>query len=232
MYSNRPGADHREERIKQSWKANATAWTDVVREGRIESRRLATDEAIVSAVLRYGARRVLDVGCGEAWLARALAGHGLEVTGVDGSAELIEQARALGEGRFEVITYEQIVAAPERLAGPYEGIVCNFALLGETITPLLLALRPRLAEDGRLFVQTVHPFTACGDEPYVDGWRTETFANFGARFREPMPWYFRTMGSWLRAIHEAELRVGECLEPVHPFTGRPLSLLLVCEPGG
>lgn len=220
-----------ENQILRSWDVNAAAWTDAVREGRIESRRLATDEAIVSIVRRYGARRVLDVGCGEGWLARVLAGHGVEVTGVDGSAELIEQARMHGGGRFEVVSYEQIVATPERLSGSYEGIVCNFSLLGEPITPLLLALRSRLAEGGRFFIQTVHPFTACGDEPYVEGWRTETFEGFGGDFREPMPWYFRTMGSWMRAVQETGLRVVECREPVHPATGRPLSLLMVCAPG-
>lgn len=219
-----------EHQIQRSWDVNAAAWTAAIREGRIESRRLSTDDAILSVLLRYDMRRVLDVGCGEGWLARALADHGIEVTGVDGSAELIEYAGAHGGGRFEVLSYEQIASNPERVAGPYEGIVCNFALLGESITPLLLALRSQLTEDGRLFIQTVHPFTASGIDPYVDGWREETFAGFGERRWEPMPWYFRTVSSWVDAVQTAGLSVVEFHEPVHPTTGRPLSLLMVCAP--
>ena len=36
------------ERLWRSWVANAPAWTEVVREGRIESRRAGTDAAIVA----------------------------------------------------------------------------------------------------------------------------------------------------------------------------------------
>jgi hypothetical protein len=45
--------------------------------------------------------------------------------------------------------------------------------------PLLAAARARLARGGALVIQTVHPWTARGDAPYADGWRTETFAGFG-----------------------------------------------------
>lgn len=220
-----------DEQIRDSWDANAEAWTQVVREGQIASRRLATDAAIVAALRRQGVRQVLDVGCGEGWLARALAAEGVAVTGFDASAGLIERAQALGGGAFFVLSYEAAAAAPERLGGPYDGIACNFALLGEDLAPLLSALRDRLAPRGCLVIQTVHPFTACGDAPYADGWRTETFDGFGARFPSPMPWYFRTVASWLDVLAAAGLCVDACEEPLHPETGRPLSLLLVCRRG-
>src|SRR5689334_19600310 len=39
-------------------------------------------------------RRILDLGCGEGGYARAFAGRGADVVGVDGSARLIEVAGA------------------------------------------------------------------------------------------------------------------------------------------
>ena len=87
-------------RLRQSWEANADAWCDAVREGRIESRRKATDEAVLRAVLRADPARVLDVGCGEGWLCRALARRGVEAVGVDGSEPLIKAARERAGGCF------------------------------------------------------------------------------------------------------------------------------------
>jgi 2-polyprenyl-3-methyl-5-hydroxy-6-metoxy-1,4-benzoquinol methylase len=74
------------DRLRRSWVANAPAWVDAVRGQRIESRCLVTDAAIVEAVLDQQPSTVLDLGCGEGWLARALASHGIEVTGVDASS--------------------------------------------------------------------------------------------------------------------------------------------------
>ena len=215
-----------ERALRESWEENAAAWTEAVRGGHISSRRAGTDAAILDAVGRVAGRRVLDVGCGEGWLARALAARGCEVVGIDGSAELVERARAAGGGELRVLRYEEIEADPRRLGGPYDAVVCNFALLGDPVAPLLRALGTALAPRGRVLVQTVHPFTACGDGPYRDGWRTEDFAAFALPFPAAMPWYFRTVGGWLAAVREAGLELAELAEPLHPETGRPLSLLL------
>ena len=212
--------------LRASWDRNAAAWSETVRAGGIPSRRAGTDAAIVEAVARVPGRRVLDVGCGEGWLARALAERGREVVGVDGSAELVRLAREAGGGAFFVLRYDEIEADADRLGGPFDAVVCNFALLGDRAAPLLRALASVLAPDGRLLVQTVHPFTACGDAPYRDGWRTEDFAAFARPFPAAMPWYFRTVGSWLAEAREAGLDVVETEEPMHPDTGRPLSLIL------
>src|SRR5579863_7035223 len=89
-------------RILNSWHTNAAPWTSSVRQGRIESRRLITDRAVVEAVLARKPATVLDVGCGEGWLARALSRHGIRVTGVDAVPALIEQAQRAGGALFRV----------------------------------------------------------------------------------------------------------------------------------
>ena len=99
------------------------------------------------------------------------------------------------------------------------------------LAPLLRGLARLLAPGAPLILQTVHPFAACGDAPYRDGWREETFANFGEGFGAAMPWYFRTVASWLRAVRSAGLVVVDLAEPTDPATGRPLSLLLTCQAG-
>ncbi|MFL5381062.1 MAG: class I SAM-dependent methyltransferase [Longimicrobiaceae bacterium] len=214
--------------IERSWRANAGAWTEAVRGGRIASRRLATDEAIVEAVMAHSPRRVLDLGCGEGWLARALAARGVEAVGVDASAPLVDAAHRAGGGAFHLCDYAALAeAGPERFGGAFDVVAANFALLGDPLDDALAGARELLSASGVLVIQTVHPWAARGDAPYRDGWRMERFAGFGDGFVEPMPWFHRTLQSWFAALARAGFRVDAVREPAHPHTGEPLSLLLV-----
>jgi len=215
------------EQLQRSWLANAEAWRDAVRTHGIASRRLVTDAAIVAAVLEEQPKRVLDVGCGEGWLARALSERGIAVTGVDASAPLIEAARELGGGEFVVMSYDQLAAQP---LGSFDAIVANFALLDDRIEALLSALRSMLAIDGRLIIQTVHPWMAAGDA-YADGWRTETFASMPGQWPESMPWYFRSIESWSRVLAGAGYPRVVIREPMYPDRAVPASMMFICRGG-
>ncbi len=211
--------------LAQSWVANADAWTAAVRARQIESRRLVTDAAILAAVLDAAPRRVLDLGCGEGWLCRALAEAGIEAIGVDASAPLIAAAQQLGGGRYRVLPYDQLSELPDG-GTPFDLIVCNFALLEPDTRATLNTLRSVAAHEARLLIQTVHPVSACGDAPYADGWRHETFSGFGTGFTAVMPWYFRTLSSWLDSLRESGWYLESLREPLHPQTGKPASLLM------
>lgn len=218
-----------EQRNRASWDANAAAWTTAVREQLIASRRAGTDAADLRACLRLQPRCVLDVGCGEGWLARALVEHGINVVGIDASEPLIAAARNAGGANYEVAPYESLVGSAALFSGPWDTIVCNFSLFGDPLAPLLAALAARLANAGRLLIQTVHPWTAAGNGPYVSGWREETFADFDVDFPAAMPWYFRTLESWHVEIQQAALAIARIEEPIDSATERPLSLLIECS---
>lgn len=225
---------NQDEKTRKSWDANAALWVDAVRERRIQSRNTGTDDAIVDAVRRLGAGRVLDVGCGEGWLVRRLAAEaGCAATGADGSADLIAAARDEDKaGTYHHLTYDQIIADPAVLGGPFDAVICNFALLAENIGPLLKALAGLLASDGTLVIQTLHPCFVHGDYAYADGWRSETFASLATGDWQPMPWYFRRLETWTRELNAAGLLITNCTEPADPGTGEPLSLILECVAAG
>jgi len=229
-------------RQRRSWEVNATAWTEAIRGGAVASREAGTNAAVLSAVRGCGPTSVLDVGCGEGWLTQALARRGTSVVGIDGSEGLI-LAASDGPGSFLVADYRSLVDDPTIVPGPFDVVVCNFSLLDEDVVPLLRALRRRLAAtSGRLVVQTLHPWAANGDAPYLDGWRVERFDAFGSAFPAAMPWYFRTFGTWWRTLAEAGLEVVRIEEPgvsPHAASGTsagaplsllPLSLLIVARP--
>lgn len=82
-----------EEALLASWQHNAQAWIAAVRGGAIASRRQVTDQAILLAILGRQPQRVLDLGCGEGWLLRALGERGIQAVGVDADPALVQAAR-------------------------------------------------------------------------------------------------------------------------------------------
>ena len=215
-------------KVIDSWHHNVSAWTAAVRNEEIASRRLVTNAAIVDAVRGRSPRTALDLGCGEGWLVRALVERGVQATGVDAVPALIEAAERAGGGTYHVLSYEQIAEGALDLTT--DVVVANFALIGEHAVAALLRRVPSLlTAAGVLTIQTVHPVLAGGDEPYVDGWRTGSWAGFSADFVDPAPWYFRTIGSWLQLLAASGLRLLELREPLHPTTGKPASLILIAE---
>ena len=215
-------------RIVDSWLKNASPWTTAVRENQIASRALVTNKAIVDAVLSRSPRTVLDIGCGEGWLARALAEHGVSAVGVDVVPALIEQARKAGGGEFRISSYEDIAAG--RLDISVDLVVANFSLIGKESVEGVIRRAPSLLNSrGSLVIQTLHPVASCGDESYADGWRTGSWAGFSEEFSDPAPWYFRTMESWETLLADSGFRILETREPVHPETGKPASVIFIAE---
>jgi 2-polyprenyl-3-methyl-5-hydroxy-6-metoxy-1,4-benzoquinol methylase len=213
--------------LLQSWSQNAQAWTEAIRSGAIESRQQVTDQAILLAVMGRQPERVLDLGCGEGWLLRALAERGIEAVGVDGDATLVEAAQAAGSSPVYVASYEELVDAKVDIGRDYDLICANFSLLHQDIIPLLAAMNALLVPGGALVIQTLHPWSvAAGD--YQDGWREETFNGFKGQW-QPMPWYFRTLSSWMNALDMAGFQLNSLREPQHPQSPVPQSLLMIAE---
>ena len=218
-----------DQRIIASWHTNAAAWTSAVRGHQIESRRLVTDQAIVDTIASRAPSTVIDIGCGEGWLARALSQRGIRVLGLDAVPALIEQAQAAGGGEFRVASYEEIATGPIPVRADL--LVCNFSLIGkESVEGLMRAVPGLLTPRGTLLIQTLHPIIACGDLPYRDGWRAGSWQGFDAAFTDPAPWYFRTLGSWIALLARHRLHVIEMLEPLHPSTSQPASVIFVTAP--
>ncbi|MEP6492104.1 MAG: methyltransferase domain-containing protein [bacterium] len=218
-------------RIIDSWRKNAAPWTTAVREHQIESRRLVTDRAVVDAALSRSPVTALDIGCGEGWLVRALAEHGVRTIGVDVVPELIDQATRQSAGEFRVASYEDIVAGAFDLV--VDLVVANFSLIGYESVNNLVAFTPRLlSPGGTLIVQTLHPVVATGALPYRDGWRGGSWVGFDAAFSDPPPWYFRTIESWVRLVGASGLRLLEVREPLHPISGVPASIIFIATAPG
>lgn len=213
-------------RLTRAWREHSGAWTEAVRANRIASRAAVTNDALIEAILDRHPASVLDLGCGEGWLARRLAPLGIAVTGVDAAPELVAAARDAGGADFQVADYGEL---PSDL-GRFELAVSNFALLGrEPVERLLTALPEFLHPGGHLIVQTLHPLALGDDQPYRDGWREDSWAAFSPAVDNPPPWYFRTLGGWVELLGTHGFGLRELREPIADDAARPASLLLIAQ---
>ncbi|WP_295621528.1 class I SAM-dependent methyltransferase [Chamaesiphon sp. GL140_3_metabinner_50] len=213
-------------KIIESWFKNAAPWIVAIAERQIESRNLITDRSIVDAVVSRGGKTVLDLGCGEGWLTRALVDRGMNVVGTDTIPALIDRASTMGAGEFEVATYAEIAAG--KLAKKFDVVVANFSLIGkESVEGLCRSMPSLLTDRGTFIVQTLHPTIANGDLPYIDGWRASSWDGFSDEFTDPAPWYFRTLATWIELYTANGLSLIEICEPIHPQTGQPVSVILI-----
>lgn len=223
---------NQEKDILSSWHANAANWIDLIAQNGIESRKLATNRAIVDAVISLRPAAVLDIGCGEGWLAAVLASHDIRVTGVDAIPALIEHARRKVQGRFVVASYEDIYKGTADIRGPFDAIVINFALIGKESTEQLLAALPALlSPGGSLLIQTLHPHSRRALNDYASGWKTGSWDGLGPQFTQPYEWYFRTMEDWLALLKDSGFTGVEVKEVLHPGMGQVLSVIFQCVIG-
>ncbi|WP_444921305.1 class I SAM-dependent methyltransferase [Microbulbifer sp. CnH-101-G] len=214
-------------KVLRSWHNNADEWVRVIDRAAIPSRKLITDRAIVEATLAHNPASVLDIGCGEGWLARRLSAEGIEVWGIDGVADLVCEAQRRGQERqhFRTLSYEAL--GPQAFESKFDLIVCNFSLIGERSTNAVFRNACSLLNpQGYLLVQTLHPLLSCGDENYQDGWRPGSWEGIEGDFQEAAPWYFRTVSSWVHLFIEHGLELTTLREPINPTSGKPASLIL------
>jgi 2-polyprenyl-3-methyl-5-hydroxy-6-metoxy-1,4-benzoquinol methylase len=225
-----PTSAFSDQAILDAWHANADPWTDAVRHKKIASRKLVTDAAIIDAIVGCRPRSLLDIGCGEGWLVRELSRRGIDCLGVDAVPALVDAARIAG-GNFQALSYADIAAGA--ISKRFDIAACNFSLIGDAATEALIATAPRLLNPGgALIIQTLHPVSGCGDAPYVDGWREGSWVGIEGDFAAPAPWFFRTLQGWVDLIRRSGLVIERLVEPLHPNTGKPASIIFACAVNG
>ncbi len=217
-----------ETEILRSWDKNAQGWEKLIEQEKIESRRLVTNEAIVRVLGTLPLSRMLDLGCGEGWLARRMESLGLTCYGVDGSAALIRLARTKGAGNFQCLSYGDIIAGSDIDGSPFDAIVLNFALFDKDSTPLLLeSLKKHLSPQGMLIIQSLHPDAIHAFEP--SHWKPNVWEGLPGQFSDAHPWYHRSMPDWKMLFAALGLQVKSMHEPKHPQTQKPASVIFVLE---
>lgn len=219
----------KENDILRSWEINAGEWSRIIEQEEIASRKF-TNPAIVETVKEYDPKKILDLGCGEGWLTRALSHERNEVSGIDATEALLKTARRKGPQNFSRLTYEEIIQGAPIPGAPFDALILNFCLYQkEEVPQLLTALRSSLTKTGSIFIQTLHPyFLLLNQLPYEDQWIQDSWKGLNGKFVQPHSWYARTLENWISIFKEsgyALLRVKE----VNNELKIPVSIIFVLK---
>jgi SAM-dependent methyltransferase len=159
--------------------------------------------------------QVLDAGCGEGYLARALAARGARVTGIDLSPRLIELARVRDPGgsidyRVADLSHPLPAAAGRfDAAGSY--LVLNDVpdYCGFTAT-LAASLKP----GGRLVLALNNPYSAVTDRHVTDYFDSGAVSPYRGLLESGIQAYchHRTLENYLDAFHAAGLRLAKLID--------------------
>lgn len=84
-----------EEKKKKEWQKNANFWIKIIREKLDPFRLVVTNKAVLKFFKNEKKLKILDAGCGEGYLSRALAKMGHNVFGIDSSVQLIRAAKEM-----------------------------------------------------------------------------------------------------------------------------------------
>ena len=190
---------------------------------------MVTNDAVVHVVCSYNVTSILDIGCGEGWLTRALRQKGKRAFGVDAVEALVQNAIAKDGDFYETVSYRGLVAGKKIAQQPFDAAVINFALIDRDDTEALISALPNfLVAKGLLFIQTLHPLTVAADGEYTSGWKAGSWNGMKRNFEQPYQWYFRTLEDWLQLFSERYV-LKAVKEPVHPLTKKPLSVIFILQ---
>lgn len=206
------------------WDTNAQAWSTLIDSQGIPSRQ-STTPAVLDVIRSLKPQSILDVGCGEGFLAPLFLQQGWAYLGLDGSEKLVELAKKKQQANFEAVSYEQIIAKKWQAPRSFDVVLFNFALFDDKVAPLLAQFRSCLTAQGRLVIQTLHPLSM---KEYKSGWNIEDFKGMSVPMSGAMPWYGRTLSDWLAEFKEAGFIVEALKEPLHD--GKVASVIFVLAP--
>lgn len=157
-------------------------------------------QALIDLIDAAENSRVLDLGCGNGALTKALRDKGYAVTGMDASAELL----AVAARNYPDITFVQgdatHFAFPEAFDAVFSNAVFHW-IERERQADLLRCIRAALKDKGQLLCE----FGGCGNNQRIHEALAQVFSAHGHDYQ--MPFYFPTISEYATLLETNGFRV-------------------------
>ena len=206
------------------WERHADWWQRAYSEGADAE----YEDQILPLVARQvqGARRILDVGCGEGQVARRMASTGAEVVGLDPTAAQVEVARARAGGPRYLQARAEALPCRD---GSFDTVVVCLALEHVDAFEAAIAEVARVLEPGGRFVLLLcHPLLQAPGSAWIDDrilgemyWRVGAYLEDERRFHEVAPgvdllFVHRPLSRYVHALGRAGLLIDDMIEEAPP----------------
>lgn len=144
---------------KKEWEENANYWIKIIRENLDPFRLIMTNKAIFQLLKGRKKLKILDAGCGEGYLARALAKKGHRVWGIDISEKLIKAAKDEEKGKPLGIKYFVGDFTKTNFPSSFFDVILSHQTINETFfSERAIAEFYRLLKNkGKLILLFLHP---------------------------------------------------------------------------
>jgi len=144
--------------------------------------------------------RILDIGCGTGHLTAQIAATGAQVTGIDRSAEMIEQARAA----HPAIHFEVADARDMTFPEPFDAVFSNATLHWITEPERAVAAIASALRSGGRFVAE---FGGKGNVAALMAAFTRAWKNVNVSQPFPNPWYYPSLAEYASLLERHGLEV-------------------------
>lgn len=214
--------------MSAGWDESAAAWIASQGEDGDFGRAFVLDRPMLERLALREYRSAVDIGCGEGRFCRMLAERGIETTGIDPTAALINAAQARHPGGdYRVAAAEALPFADASfdLAISYNSLI-DIADIAAAITEMARVLRP----GGTLLIANLTSFNTTGQN---QSWTPDgrfTMDNYMDERAEWVSWrgihvqnWHRPLGRYMALLLAAGLELRHFAEPL-PHGGDPARL--------
>jgi SAM-dependent methyltransferase len=206
------------------WEHNARWWQEEFTDGADPE----YEEQILPLVEGHlaGARRVLDVGCGEGLVARRAVSAGLEAVGVDPTgAQIVEAVRRGGGPTYAQTTAEQL---PFRDASFDAVVMCLVIEHLDPFEPAIEEMARVLEPGGRCLLLLNHPLLQAPGSGWIDDhileeqyWRVGAYLRDDITVEElapgvELPFMHRPLSRYVQVMGASGLLIEHMDEPPPP----------------
>ena len=209
---------------RAEWNKNANFWIKIIREKLDPFRLIVTNKAILEPFLKEKGWKVLDAGCGEGYLCRALAKLKHKPYGIDLSSKLIEAAKRLEEKEKLGIKY----FLGDFRKTPFPKNFFNAILSHHTINEIpnpeqaFKEFNRILKKKGKLVLLFLHPCFEIEPKNYFRKVKIKKSYYLVSGIKSPAPYFYLhlPLSQWITTLRKNGFSIIEIREP-HP----PLSLI-------